>query len=238
MVAPGEVGLSPTAVAAREAAIVAASAEPAARLAPTARKEVFVFVHGVNTSFETAAVQAAGGWHFLGREGVAMLYTWPARSISPLTYAYDRESGEFTIFHLKQTLRALAATPEVEKVHVVAHSRGADVATSALRELVIEAWAGGEDPRTRFKVDNLVLIAADLDFGVVMQRLVAEALGAAVGRLGRHLPGLALRQLRQRTHHGGGRGQLATPRHAPAGVHSDPRAARQGTFRGILNHAA
>ncbi len=183
LVGPGEVGLSPAVVAERAAALADARDELASRLARTARKEVFVFIHGVNTSFETAAMQTAEGWHFLGREGVPMVYTWPARSSGPLSYAYDRESGEFTIFHLKQILRALAATPEVEKIHVVAHSRGTDVAATALRELALEARAEGDDPRTRLKVENLVLIAADLDFGVVMQRLVAEALGSVVGRI-------------------------------------------------------
>jgi esterase/lipase superfamily enzyme len=183
IVAPGEVGLAPSAVAERDASLAAVREELASRLARTARNEVFLFIHGVNTSFETAAIQTAEGWHFLGREGVPLLYSWPARSSSPLSYAYDRESGEFTIFHLKQTLRALAAIPEVEKIHVIAHSRGADVATTALRELALAARAAGVNPRAQLKVDNLVLIAADLDFGVVMQRLVAETLGSAVGRV-------------------------------------------------------
>lgn len=183
IVGPGEVGLSPAVVSERKVTLANAQAELRSRLAHTTRKEVFVFIHGVYTSFETAAIQTAQGWHFLGREGIPMVYTWPAKSRSPLGYTYDRESGEFTNFHLKETLRVLASTPEVERIHLVAHSRGTDVVTTALRELVIEARAAGENPRARLKVDNLVLIAADLDFGVVMQRLVAEDLGPAVGRV-------------------------------------------------------
>ena len=45
--------------------------------------------------------------------------------------AHDRESGEFTVYHLKQCLRAVAACPDVERVHLIAHSRGTDVTISA-----------------------------------------------------------------------------------------------------------
>lgn len=181
--APGEVEVSPETRAERIASLGAARSELSARLALTERKEVYLFIHGVNTSFETAAMWAAENWHYLGREGVAIAYTWPTSDGGPLGYAYDRESGEFTIFHLKQLFNVLAATPNVEKVHVIAHSRGTDVATTALRELIIQTRAAGADPHKRLKVGNLVLLAADLDFEVVMQRLVAEALGSAVERV-------------------------------------------------------
>jgi esterase/lipase superfamily enzyme len=153
------------------------------RLALTSRKEVFVFVHGVGNDFETAVRAVAEGWHFLGREGVPIAYSWPAGRGGLLFYAYDRESGEFTVFHLKQLFELLAGTPEVEKVHVISHSRGTDVVMTALRELVLQSRAAGRDPRRFFKIENVLLIAPDLDFEVVMQRLVAEALGPAFGRI-------------------------------------------------------
>jgi len=153
------------------------------RLALTPRKEVFVFVHGVGTDFEKATRYAAEAWHFLGREGVPIAYTWPAGRGGLLFYAYDRESGEYTIFHFKQLLELLASIPEIEKVHILSHSRGTDVVTTALRELVIGSRAAGRDPRQHFKIGNLILIAPDLDFGVVMQRIVAEALGPAFERI-------------------------------------------------------
>ena len=48
------------------------------RLALTARKDAYVYIHGYNNSFEDAAFVIAELWHFLGREGVPILYTWPA----------------------------------------------------------------------------------------------------------------------------------------------------------------
>ena len=48
------------------------------RLARTERKEVYVYVHGIKNSFADAAFAMAELWHFFGREGVPIFYTWPA----------------------------------------------------------------------------------------------------------------------------------------------------------------
>ena len=153
------------------------------RLALTQRKEVFLDVHGVGTSFDDAVLSLGEFWHFVGREGVPIAYTWPAGSKGVFFYTVDRESGEFTVLHLKQFLRFLAEIPEIERIHITAHSRGTDVAVTALRELIIEARAKGLDPRKALKIENLVLAAADMDAEVEMQRVVGEAMGPAFGRV-------------------------------------------------------
>jgi esterase/lipase superfamily enzyme len=167
-----------------ETARTAASAELRRRLARAPRKDVLIFVHGIQTSFEGAVLDVGRGAHMFGHFGVHIAYTWPAGGTGLLSaYAYDRESGEFTVFHLKQLLRSLAEVPEVERVHVLAHSRGTDIVSTALRELIIEARAAGADPRRRYKLENLLLAAPDLDIEVVDQRFVAEALGSAFRRV-------------------------------------------------------
>jgi esterase/lipase superfamily enzyme len=122
-------------------------------------------------------------WHFLGRRGGPILYSWPAAHGGLFGYFIDRESGEFTIFHLKEFLRLLATSPKVERVHILAHSQGTDVATSALRELVIETRASGRDPREGMRIANLILAAPDLDLDIVRQRLMAEKFGPAIGQI-------------------------------------------------------
>ena len=154
-----------------------------ARLELTPTKDVVMFVHGFNNSFEASSLALAGIWHFLERQGVPLLYTWPAARGGLTGYFTDRESGEFTIFHLKETLRVLFDMKEIENIHIIAHSRGTDVATSALRELVIENRAAGGDPRRDFRIANLIMAAPDLDFGVITQRLMAERFGPAIGQI-------------------------------------------------------
>lgn len=150
----------------------------AERLTATDRKEAYLFIHGYNTTFDFALLTIAQLWHFIGREGVPVLYSWPAGRGGGIIRGYtaDRESGEFTIFHLKQFLRALARCPDLERIHVIAHSRGTDVTLTALRELSIESEAAGRGSGTLPKLGNLILAAPDLDFEVTTQRIGAERL--------------------------------------------------------------
>ena len=180
----GQLKADPVAEAAHNQAAAQLQQVLRQRLALTPRKDAYVYIHGFNNHFADAMFVMAELWHFLGRQGVPIVYTWPAGAGAGLRgYTRDRESGEFTIFHLKQFLRILALTPELQRIHLIAHSRGTDVATSALRELVIEARAAGREARAFAKLHNVVLAAADLDFEVVGQRLAAERVGLEIDRI-------------------------------------------------------
>ncbi len=176
----GEVVEDPEALAARKASVALLQAEVDRRLALTPRKDAYIYVHGYHNTFEDAAFALAELWHFFGREGLPIVYTWPAGYPGIFGYTYDRESSEFTVFHLKQLIKWLAEQPEIENIHLIAHSRGTDVALSAFRELVIWARGAGLDPREHFKIKNFVLAAADIDLQVVSQRIGAERLALAV----------------------------------------------------------
>jgi len=166
---------APAALARQDAIVKKFHAELRRRLAKTPLKEAYVYVHGYNNSFESGAFAISELWHFLGRRGVPISYSWPAGAgLKVRGYAHDRESGEFTVFHLKQFLRTVAALPELKKIHIIAHSRGTHVATSALRELFIEARGDKVDPREVCKIGNVVLASPDLDLDVTIQRLGAE----------------------------------------------------------------
>ena len=112
-----------------------------------------------------------------------ILYSWPAGAGGLFGYFRDRESGEFTIFHLKEFLSQLSEIPELKKIHIVAHSRGTDVISTALREMIIAERNQGKDPKRSLKIANLVMAAPDLDFAVVRQRLIAEGFGASIGQI-------------------------------------------------------
>jgi esterase/lipase superfamily enzyme len=137
----------------------------------TQRNEVFIYIHGYHNTFDDAAFAMAELWHFLGRIGVPIIYSWPAGYPGIFGYTYDRESSEFTVYHLRRAIKYLSSIPEVEKIHLIAHSRGTDVVSAAIRELTIAARAAGENPREKYKIHNLILAAPDLDLDVGMQRL-------------------------------------------------------------------
>lgn len=147
------------------------------------KNEVIIFVHGFNNSFEDGVFSLSDIWHFSGRNGVPIAYSWPAGAGGLFGYFKDRESGEFTVFHMKELLTQLSEIPEVRKIHIVAHSRGTDVTTTALRELIIAVRSQGKNPKKVLKIENLIMAAPDLDFSVVRQRLIAEGFGASVGQI-------------------------------------------------------
>ena len=104
----GQIVYEPSAVAQR-AEVVEKFRQTIARwLKVTPRKEVFVYVHGFHNTFEDAVFAMSEFWHFLGREGVPIVYTWPAGYPGLFGYTYDRESSEFSVFHLKRTLLTLS----------------------------------------------------------------------------------------------------------------------------------
>jgi esterase/lipase superfamily enzyme len=152
------------------------------RLDKCAQKDLYLYVHGFNNSFYDAIARSAILWHSIGRQGVFMAYTWPAGYGGPFGYFYDRESGEFTIFHLREMIKVLVEVPGLERLHIVAHSRGTDVATTALRELNIGLRAQGKKVQEALKLETLMLAAPDLDLEVFSQRFWMENLGAAAKR--------------------------------------------------------
>jgi esterase/lipase superfamily enzyme len=178
----GKIVEEPSWVAQSKQAAEAFRKELVQQLELTPRKEVFLYVHGFHNTFDDAAFAMAELWHFLGRIGVPMIYTWPAGFPGLFGYTYDRESSEFTVFHLRRVLKFIAGFPEVDKIHVIAHSRGTDVAVAALRELTIEMRAAGLDPQQELKLHNFILAAPDIDLQVAVQRVSGDHLPLSAKR--------------------------------------------------------
>jgi len=98
------------------------------------RRDVLLYVHGFNQSFETAALDAARLSDGLKFRGDTMLFSWPSKN-SLLNYIYDRESALWSRDALEDMLDALMADSSVGTIHVVAHSMGTMVTVEALRQL-------------------------------------------------------------------------------------------------------
>jgi esterase/lipase superfamily enzyme len=173
VVTPAGLTRNPAVVEAHEKATATLQAEVARRLAAAPRKEVVLYVHGYHNTFQDASFTMGDLCHFLGREFVCSIFTWPAGGSRGLFFGYnvDRESGEYAVHHLKQAIRIVADTPGVERVHLLAHSRGTDVLATALRELSIEAHTSGEMLEDRFKIANITLMSPDIDFDVAIAKI-------------------------------------------------------------------
>lgn len=172
----GKIVIDPQRQAEEDQVAIRLQQEIAQRLTKTNHKEAYLFIHGNFATFEDGVFMTAGFWHFLGRQGIPIAYSWPAGSKGGMLrqYTYDSTSGAFTVYHLKQFLRFLASCPQLEKIHIISHSQGTNVICNAVRELIIEARAAGEDPLKLYKIGNLVLAAPDIDYDVALQRIAAE----------------------------------------------------------------
>ncbi len=173
VVAPDGIRRVPAVVEAYGKAKQQLQAEIARRLANAHRKDVVLFVHGYNTSFESAALTMGEMCHFLGRDFVCGIFTWPAGGHQGALFGYDvdRESAEYAVEDLLKVIRIVGRTPGVERVHLIAHSRGTDTLATALAQLSAEAYMLRSSPDREFHIANVVLVAPDLDGDVAITKI-------------------------------------------------------------------
>lgn len=127
------------------------------RIAGTQRKEVFVFIHGFNSTFEAAAMRTAQLAADLSLDGAPILYSWASKS-SPLGYKADSGEAdvESQIQDLSNFLADVAQKTGASRVHLVAHSLGNKFLMEALTRLAQRPAA------SRPLFDEVVMAAADV----------------------------------------------------------------------------
>ncbi|MFC4441627.1 alpha/beta hydrolase [Caulobacter henricii] len=110
------------------------------RMSKSRLREVLVFIHGFNMSFENGAERTAQLAVDLGLDGAPILYSWPSKS-SLMGYMSDAATAEDStrIAELAQFLADVAARTGATRVNVVAHSMGNRYLIRALNTLA----AGG-----------------------------------------------------------------------------------------------
>ena len=173
VVAPDGIRRVPAVVETYQKAKQQLQAEIARRLAIARRKEVVLFVHGYHSSFETSALTMGELCHFLGRDFVCGVFTWPAGGRRGILFGYDfdGESAEYAVEDLLKAIRIVARTPGVERIHFIAHSRGAETLASALAELSVEAYTLRSSLDREFHIGNVVLVAPDLDGDIALTKI-------------------------------------------------------------------
>ncbi len=127
------------------------------RVERSPRKELFVFVHGFNVSFEDAARRTAQIHHDLHFEGAPVFFSWPARDKFILTYPADESSVATSAPNLKRFLLEIVKETEARSINLIAHSMGNRALGVALREIDLEL-------RGDSRLFNQVILAApDID---------------------------------------------------------------------------
>jgi esterase/lipase superfamily enzyme len=141
-----------------------------ADLGRTRSRDVLVFVHGFNTSFEDAALRAAQVAADINFDGAVVVFSWPsAASVS--SYVRDQQAARNAGFHLLRLLHDVLPGTLPDRVHVLGHSMGSEAIAKAIALL--------DQSDSLPRLAQVVLAAPDLDrrtFGrEILPRLQSRA---------------------------------------------------------------
>jgi esterase/lipase superfamily enzyme len=131
-------------------------------------RDVLLYVHGFNNTFDRAATDAARLSDALRFRGDTVLFSWPSRD-SVFDYVADRESALWSRDALEDVLDSLLSNPTVGRVHVVAHSMGGMLTVESLRQL----QSSNKGNMSRFGA--IVFASPDID---------ADGFASSIRRLG------------------------------------------------------
>ncbi|MEO8243508.1 MAG: alpha/beta hydrolase [bacterium] len=123
------------------------------------RKEIVVFIHGFNVTFDSAAKRAAQLAYDMNYKGVPVLYSWPSAG-STMGYISDTAAVQVSARHLTHFLDDLVAQSGAVTIHLVAHSMGNRALTEALELMALRHQQTADKPPI---FDQVVFAAPDVD---------------------------------------------------------------------------
>jgi esterase/lipase superfamily enzyme len=150
--------------------------------AGTFKDHAFVFVHGYNTSFDSALYRTAqiafdlsdvaGGEVDRVPFGTAFLYSWPSGG-GTVDYVYDHESARGAERHFRDFLDLVISKSGAKQVHLIAHSLGNSVLLNVLQDYKV--------PRQPAASINQIILAAPAidaeEFGIIAGKIKGLATG-------------------------------------------------------------
>ena len=120
-------------------------------------KDLFIFVHGFNNTFEDAARRAAQMAYDLDFDGT-LLYSWPSQG-SATAYAVDEAAVGISGRKMADFLETVVAQSGAERIHLLAHSMG----NRALIEALQTYLAKRAPDRRQHIFGQIVFTAPDVD---------------------------------------------------------------------------
>lgn len=144
-------------------------------------KAINVYIHGFKVNFAQGALTTAEYDLYTGGLGPFILYSWPSYD-SLFEYSHDRDSVRYTTAHARQFFEFLAdqidaGKLDAQRINVIAHSTGAEVIGSVLRELALMSRDLSPDERkNKWRIGSVLLIAPDISVDVARERVLKEDL--------------------------------------------------------------
>ncbi len=127
-------------------------------------RDVMVFVHGFNVSFDDAVTRAAQLGLDMPFNGAVVAYCWPSKG-GINSYEEDEAINHESIEPFTEFLQALRSSiPSDAKIHIVVHSMGNRMVLQGLRRMALDGTRGFSETARR-PIHNLVLCAPDVGLG-------------------------------------------------------------------------
>ena len=127
-------------------------------------KNIFVFIHGYNVSFEDAARRTGQMAYDLKFPGAPVFYSWPSQA-NWYSYVTDKENIDLSTDQIRTFLLDIAARTNADTINLIAHSMGNVGLTAALSEI-----EQGSTPH----FNQVVLAAPDIDAGVFKKDIASK----------------------------------------------------------------
>lgn len=127
-------------------------------------KNIFVFLHGYNVSFEDAARRTAQMAYDLKFEGAPVFYSWPSQA-KWYSYVMDKDNIQLSVAQIRSFLIDIATTSQADTINLIAHSMGNVGLTAALSEI--------EQTSTPY-FNQVVLAAPDIDADVFKNEIASK----------------------------------------------------------------
>jgi esterase/lipase superfamily enzyme len=137
-------------------------------LAQTRSRDVMIFVHGFNNSFEDAVLRAAQIAADINFDGTVVVFDWPsAASVS--SYVRDQQTAQSSGYHLLHFLQGALHAAMPDRVDLLGHSMGSAVIAKAL------SLVSAADSLPRF--NQVVFAAPDVDARVFRREILPALSG-------------------------------------------------------------
>jgi esterase/lipase superfamily enzyme len=130
-------------------------------LAKNPVKDIYIFVHGVNTSFEKPILVSTEFWHYMGYRGVFIGFSWPSGQ-DILNYVTDVDNAEYSSVMFREFLQFLENRTNAEKIHILAWSAGTKLVSQALHQYSLERKSCGEG-LGESKLGHVIFTAGDVE---------------------------------------------------------------------------
>lgn len=122
-------------------------------------RDMLVFVHGYNTSFEYAAQRTAQMVHDMGNGTVPVVFSWPSRDTT-MGYNADAAVVRLSGRRLARFLEDLVLRSGAQSINIIGHSMGSKALTDALEIMALKRDARPGDAPI---LGQVMFAAPDID---------------------------------------------------------------------------